>query len=116
MVNFSNDADILKYEPILFGELHLPGQTLTAGTGGTLSGTTFSVSGADFVSAQVSAGGVAYLQSADGSLDVAFEIVSVDSATQLIRGQVQASAGHFFRRNMTKCKRLRAALADQLIP
>ncbi len=83
MVNFSNDVDILKYEPVLFGELHLPQQVLTAGTGGTLSGTTFTSSGADFVSAQVSAGGVIYLQSADGSLDGAFEIVSVDSAIQL---------------------------------
>jgi len=83
MVNFSNDVDILKYEPILFGELHLPGQVLAAGTGGTLSGTTFTASGADFVSAQVLAGGVIYLQSADGSLDGAYEIVSVDSATQL---------------------------------
>jgi len=83
MVNFSNDVDILKYEPILFGELHLPGQVLAAGTGGALSGTTFTASGADFVSAQVLAGGVIYLQSADGSLDGAYEIVSVDSATQL---------------------------------
>jgi len=83
MVSFSNDVDILKYEPILFGELHLPWQVLAAGSGGTLSATTFTASGADFVTAQVAAGGVAYLQSADGSLDGAYEIVSVDSATQL---------------------------------
>ena len=83
MVTFSNDADILKYEPILFGELHLPQQVSATGTGGTLSGTTFTVAGADFVSSQVCAGGVIYLQSADGSLDGAYEIVSVDSATQL---------------------------------
>jgi hypothetical protein len=83
MASFSNDADILKYEPILFGELHLPWQVLAAGTGGMLSGTTLTASGADFVAAQVSVGTVAYLQSADGSLDGAYEIVSVDSATQL---------------------------------
>jgi len=83
MVSFSNDADILKYEPVLLGELHLPWQVLAAGTGGALSGTTFTASGADFVSAQVSASGVVYLQSADGTLDGAYEIVSVDSATQL---------------------------------
>ena len=83
MVSFSNDADILKYEPILFGELHLPQQVLATGTDGTLSGTTFTASGADFVSAQVSASGVVYLQSADGALDGAYEIVSVDSATEL---------------------------------
>jgi len=92
MVNFLNDADILKYEPILFGELHLPGQVLAAGKGGTLSGTTFTASGADFVSAQVLAGGVIYLQSADGSLDGAFEIVSVDSATQLSISVIRADS------------------------
>jgi hypothetical protein len=83
MVSFSNDADILKYEPILFTQLYLPGQVLTAGTGGILSGTTFTASGADFVSSQVSAGGVIYLKSANSSLDGTYEIVSVDSATQL---------------------------------
>ena len=83
MVQFSNDADILRYEPTLFGELHLPGQVLSGGTGGVLSGTTFTANGANFVSGQVSAGGVVYLQSVDGMVDGAYEIVSVDSATQL---------------------------------
>jgi hypothetical protein len=83
MVNFSNDVDILKYEPVLFGELHLPWQVLATGSGGTLSGTTFTASGADFVSALVTMGQVIYLQSADGSLDGTYEIVSVDSATEL---------------------------------
>ena len=96
MISFSNDADILKYEPILFGELHLPWQVLAAGTGATLSGTTLTAGTADFVTAQVSAGGVVYLQSADGSLDGAYEIVSVDSATQLcisvIRSDSEAAA------------------------
>jgi hypothetical protein len=83
MAKFSNDADILKYEPILFGELHLPNQVLATGTGGTLGGTTFTVSGEDFVSASVAVGGVIHVQSADGILDGTYEIVSVDSATQL---------------------------------
>ncbi len=83
MVSFSNDVDILKYEPALFGELHLPWQVLAAGTGEALSGTTFTASGADFVSAQVSAGGVINLRSADGLIDGVYEIVSVDSAMQL---------------------------------
>ena len=92
MVKFSNDADILKYEPILFGELHLPGQVLIAGTDGALSGTTFTASEADFVSSQASANGVIYLQSADGLLDGSFEIVSVDSATQLTISVVRADS------------------------
>jgi len=83
MIGFSNDADILKYEPMLFGELHLPWQVLAAGTDGTLSGTTFSAAGADFAGAQVPAGGVVYMRSGDGSLDGVYEIVSVDSATEL---------------------------------
>jgi hypothetical protein len=83
MVSFSTDADILKYEPMLFGELHLPWQALAAGSGGTLSGTSFVAEGADFSGAKVAAGGVIYLRSADGALDGAYEIVSVDSATEL---------------------------------
>lgn len=83
MVSFSNDVDILKYEPILFGELHPPQQVLATGTGGVLSGTIFTADSADFISAQVTAGGVIYLRSMDGTLDGAFEIVSVDSAAQL---------------------------------
>jgi hypothetical protein len=70
MVSFSNDADILKYEPVLFGELQL-------------SGTSFTASGENFVNSQVSAGGVIHLQTADGTLDGTYEIVSVDSAMQL---------------------------------
>jgi hypothetical protein len=92
MVSFSTDADILKYEPVLFGELHLPWQVLVAGTGGTLSGTSFTASGADFISALVTAGGVIYLQSAEGSLDGAYEIVSVDSATQLSVSVIRADS------------------------
>ncbi len=92
MAKFSSDIDILKYEPVLFGELHLRSQVLASGTGGTLSGTTFTASGASFVNAQVSAGGVVYLESSDGSLDGAYEIVSVDSATQLTVSVVRSDS------------------------
>ena len=90
MAKFSDDSDILKYEPILFGELHVPNQVLAAGTNGALSSTTFTASGEDFVSACVTGGGVIYLQSADGLLDGAYEIVSVDSTTQLTVSVVRA--------------------------
>jgi len=92
MAKFSSDADILKYEPALLGELHLPGQVLASGTGGVLSGTTFTASGADFVSSQVSAGGAVYLKSADGVLDGGYEIVSVDSAAQLTVSVVRSDS------------------------
>jgi len=90
MISFSCDSDILKYEPVLFGELHLPGQVLTIGTGGTLIGTIFSDAAADFVSSQISNGGVIYLKSVDGVLDGIYEIVSVDSATQLTVSVIRA--------------------------
>ena len=92
MAIFSNDADILKYEPILFGRLHLPAQILASGTQGVLDGTTFTANDADFVSTTAGAGGVVYLQSCDGVLDGAFEIVSVDSATQLTVSVVRADS------------------------
>jgi hypothetical protein len=91
MVKFSSDADILKYEPLLFGELYLPWQVLTAGSG-TLDGTTFTASGADFINTQIAAGQVIYLHSADGSLDGAYEIVSVDSATELTVSVIRADS------------------------
>jgi hypothetical protein len=83
MAKFSSDVDILKYEPVLFGELHPSWQVLASGTGAALAGTTLTASEASFESVGVSAGGVVYLNSADRSLDGAYEIVSVDSATQL---------------------------------
>ena len=83
MVQFSSDIDILKYEPVLLGELHLSSQVLAQGTGAALSGTTLTDGAGDFVGAGVEAGGVVHLKSADGALDGAYEIVSVNSATEL---------------------------------
>jgi len=83
MVKFSYDADILKYEPTLFGELHLPWQVLAEGNSGIVSGTTFTASGADFIAAKICSGGVVYLRDSSLTIDGAYEIVSVDSATQL---------------------------------
>ncbi len=83
MSSFSNDVDILKYEPSLFGDLHFASQVLTGGTGGEVTGTTFSAPDADFNVAKITAGMVIYLQSADDVVNSAFEIVSVDSAVQL---------------------------------
>jgi len=92
MARFSNDVDVLRYEPVLFGELHLPWQVQASGTDAVLSGTTLTASGADFPAAGVEAGGVVYLRSADGALDGAYEIVSVDSATQLTVSVLRADA------------------------
>jgi len=83
MVRFSSDIDILKHEPVLFGELHFPSQVLTQGTGAELSGTTLTDGAGNFTGTGVEAGGVVYLRSTDGALDGSYEIISVDSATQL---------------------------------
>ena len=92
MVRLCNDIDILKYEPVLFGELHLTNQVLAAGSGGELAGTTFEASGADFESAGIEPGDVIYLRSADGLLDGAYEIAAVDSATQLCVSVLRADS------------------------
>jgi hypothetical protein len=83
MVRLCGDRDILRYEPALFGELHLTNQVLVSGEDGELAGTTFEASSADFESAGIEPGDVIYLRSADGVLDGAYEIVAVDSTTQL---------------------------------
>jgi len=92
MARFSNDVDVLKYEPALFGELHLPSQVQASGTDAVRSGTTLTAAGANFLAAGIEAGGVVSLRSADGSLDGACEIVSVDSATQLTVSVLRADA------------------------
>ncbi len=83
MIRFSYDRDILKHEPVLFSELHLPTQVRVRGSGAALSGTTLTDAAGDFTNAGVEAGGVVHLASADGVLDGAYEIISVDSVTQL---------------------------------
>jgi hypothetical protein len=83
MLAFSKDRDILKHEAVLFSDLCFSWQILCEGTGGELDNTSFSIEGADFISSNVSAGGVIYLRSDDGQIDGSYEIVSVDSATEL---------------------------------
>lgn len=92
MIRFSHDRDILKYEPVLFGPLHLPTQVLARCSGAALSGTTLTDAAGDFVNAGIEAGGVVYLASANGVLDGAYEIVSVDSATQLTVSVLRADS------------------------
>ena len=90
MVQFSSDVDILKYEPVLFGELHLPWQVKAAGTGATLASTCLTAGDADFLAAGVASGYVIHLRSPDGSLDGAYEIISVDAPTQLTLSVLRA--------------------------
>jgi hypothetical protein len=92
MMRLCSDRDILKYEPALFGVNFPANQVIAAGTAGVLTGTTFGASGANFVSAQVEPGDCIYLKSADGSLDGVYEIVAVDSATQVCVSVLRADS------------------------
>jgi hypothetical protein len=83
MKSFSNDSDILRYEPILFSDLYVRVNLLASGLGGVVSGTFFTATSASFIAAGVEAGGVINLTNAAGTIGGLYEIVSVDSATQL---------------------------------
>ncbi|HBG27486.1 MAG: hypothetical protein A2Y10_02835 [Planctomycetes bacterium GWF2_41_51] len=83
MNSFSNDVDILKYEPILFGDLHFAGQELISGIGANVSGSVLNAPGANFMNNQIIAGMVVNLRSEDSLIDDCYEIISIDSAAQL---------------------------------
>jgi len=83
MAKFSNDVDLLKWEPVVFRELALVSQRLCEGSDGVMSGTTFTSASASFTSSGVAAGHVICLRDGAGSIDGCYEVVSVDSATQL---------------------------------
>ena len=77
------DRDILAIEPSLFSEACFSSQVLCGGTNGIVAGTQFTASGVDFTSSGVTAGGVIWLTSADGSIDGGFEIVSIIDSTHI---------------------------------
>jgi hypothetical protein len=83
MKSFSNDSDILRYETVIFGDMRLRGQIIASGTGGVVSGTHLVAAGASFITAGVEAGCVVYLSNAGNTINAGYEIISVDSATQL---------------------------------
>lgn len=92
MNSFSSDIDILKYEPSLFEDLYFASQVLISGTGGQIEGTNFSVAAIDFNNAKISAGMAIYLRSLDNLVDGVFEVVSVNSATQLTISVLRADS------------------------
>ena len=77
------DKDILKTEPSLFSDACFTSQKLCGGTNGIVAGTQFTASGVDFTSSGVTAGGVIWLESADGTIKGGFEIVSLIDSTHL---------------------------------
>lgn len=83
MFGFSSDVDVARFEPGVFGDWYLSSQVLCGGDNGIVADTQFTASGVDFTASQVSSGGVIWLESVDGSICGAFEIVSVDDAGHL---------------------------------
>jgi len=90
MIAFCWDRDILKYEGVLFSDLYFPWQTLCQGFDGEVNETTFTAANENFVASGAEPGGVIYLRNADGTLDGAYEIVSVDSETELTLSVIRA--------------------------
>ena len=90
-MRFSTDVDILKWEPVLFREWYLPSQTLALGQDGELDGTVFTSASGAFDEAGIAAGHVIYLNDSD-KLEGCYEVVSVDSATELTVSVVRMSA------------------------
>lgn len=89
---FSSDADLLRYEPSLFTGLAFAGQVLCKGNNGQVSGTTFLAAGEDFLGRQIRAGHVIYLSDGAGNIDGAYEVVGVDSASQLTISVLRAES------------------------
>ena len=78
-----NDRDVLAAEPSLFSEACFTSQILCRGTNGIVAGTQFTASGVDFSASGVTAGGVIWLESVDGSIKGGFEIVTLIDSTHL---------------------------------
>ena len=86
MPNFSTDADLLKWEPAILREIALDHQCLVRGSGA--SSETFSVVAEDaaFKTAQVHAGHIIHLKNADQGIDGYYEVLSVETETELLAG------------------------------
>jgi len=78
-MTYATDINLLHWEPNLHAEAAWASQTLFAGTG-TLAGTTFTVAGGSFLSAQIKPRHVLRITAGSGG---SYPIVNVDSATQL---------------------------------
>jgi hypothetical protein len=88
MTNFSTDADLLKWEPALMREIVLDHQCLTRGQGAASAGMTVTATAGKFTTAKVRPGHVIYLANPDQGVDGFYEVVSVESESQLTAGVV----------------------------
>ena len=87
-MTFSQDRDLLVFEPRLFCEMAWPGQTIAAGDDGTLDGDQFTSESADFTATGIKPGMVLTVRPATGP--AALEIVEVVSGTTLTVSALRA--------------------------
>lgn len=80
---FSTDVDAARYEPGLFNGTNFTGPILCKGNNGQVAGTLFAASGEDFVAKQIQPGHMIYLSDGVGGMDSVYEVLSVNSTTQL---------------------------------
>ncbi len=90
-MRFCDDVDLLKWEPELFKDLAWMSQVLCQSDDGALQGSSFSTSSGNFSECGVSAGQVIYLCDSVGKVDGCYEVVSVDSATELTISVLRAN-------------------------
>lgn len=83
MSNHCQDRDLLSIEPGIFINAGFPGQELSSGTDGAISGTTFTSQGSNFTAAKVQAGMVLSTYTTTSAEGKSFEITSIDSGTTL---------------------------------
>jgi len=93
MTNFSTDADLLKWEPSLMREIILDHQCLTKGE--SASSQTFAIvaAGGLFITSGVQIGHVIHLKNADQGVDGYYEVLSVESETELMAGLIGGGPG-----------------------
>jgi len=83
MTNFSTDADLLKWEPALLREIVLDHQCLTRAEGATAEAFTVTAADSQFVTRKVRPGHVVHLSNPDQGVDGCYEVLSVESETEL---------------------------------
>ena len=92
MTQFCQDTSLLALEPVVYLDPAEVCRAIAVGTDATLAGTTLSDPAADFISAGVAAGMVLCAWTIAPSEGDAWEIASVDSATQLTVSVLRADA------------------------
>jgi hypothetical protein len=89
-MNFSTDADLLKWEPALLRDLALDHQCLARGSGAASQGNSVTAAGAAFVAARVRPGHVLHLRNETQGVDGYYEVTSVEGETELAAGLIGA--------------------------